>query len=270
MEIDKDKEIRETKDKSELAANRGTAEAVSPESYRETHTVDIFDAGPAGEVKLSVLLRMCQNVSFNHLEKLGIGYMRLRKEGMVFLILSNQAQISRMPRQGEEIEILTYPNGSAGATFYRGFEVFAAGERLVKVMQSSVLVNPEGHRPLRPKIFYDYGVFEERKTPKEDRISRISEQGESLPLLGSREIRYSDLDCNRHMNNTIYGDITEDFLPGGHEGKTYEAVQIDYVSEAFLGESITLRGEEKEGCRILQGFHERGLSFSARIQMKKL
>ena len=41
-------------------------ETVIPEEYREFHTIDIFDAGPKGEVKLSVLFRICQNVCFNH------------------------------------------------------------------------------------------------------------------------------------------------------------------------------------------------------------
>ncbi len=253
---------------------RYACERVTPEEYRETHVVDIFDAGPAGEVKLSVLFRICQNVCFNHLEKLGLGYMRLREDGMVFLIISNRAEISRMPRYGEKLEILTYPRGSAGVTFYRGFEVFSGGERLVKMMQSSALVNPEDHKLLRPKDFYAYGIFKETKTPKEDKISRISpEKGETvlpMPLLGERAIRYSDLDCNRHMNNTIYADVLEDFLPGGHEGRSYACVQVDYVSEALLGETIALRGEEKDGVCILQGFHERGLSFSARAEMKKI
>lgn len=246
-------------------------ETVIPEEYREFHTIDIFDAGPKGEVKLSVLFRICQNVCFNHLEKLGLGYLRLREDGMVFLIISNKAEIHRMPRYGENLEILTYPIGSAGVTFYREFEVFSGGEMLVKMLQSSALVSPEDHKLLRPKEFYAYGVFQETKTPKEMKISRISpEAGEELPLLGERVIRYSDLDCNHHMNNTVYADVVEDFLPGGHEGRTYGAVQVDYVSEALLGETITLRGEEKDGVCIIQGFHQRGLSFSARAEMKKI
>jgi medium-chain acyl-[acyl-carrier-protein] hydrolase len=255
---------------AEGAGSEKTSKAI-PEEYRETHVVDIFDAGPTGEVKLSVLFRICQNVCFNHLEKLGLGYLRLRRDGMVFLIISNKAEISRMPRYGEKLEILTYPRGSAGVTFYRGFEVFSGGERLVKMMQSSALVSPEDHKLLRPKDFYAYGVFQEVKTPREEKISRISPQGgETMPLLGERMIRYSDLDCNHHMNNTIYADVLEDFLPGGHEGRSYASVQVDYVSEALFGETITLRGEEKDGVCILQGFHDRGLSFSARAEMKKI
>lgn len=245
------------------------SEIIRPEEYAEQHRIDIFDAGPTGEMRLSALLCLCQNVSWEHLERLGVGYSRLRRDGLVFLILSNQAEIRRMPRYGETVTICTFPCGSSGVTFYRGFEITdAEGTLLVSLTQSSACVDPESHSLLRPKVFYAYGVFQEEKTPAERKISRIK-AGE-MPPVGERTVRYSDLDCNGHMNNTVYADVTEDFLPGGREGKTYTRVQIDYVSEARFGEELLLKGEEKDGLCILQGFHSRGLCFSARAEMRKL
>ena len=39
-------------------------------------------------------------------------------------------------------------------------------------------------------------------------------------------------------------------------------MQIDYVSEALLGEELALRGGETENGYLVQGYHARGLSFS--------
>ncbi len=240
-----------------------TAAPLGYQEYRETHRVDIFDAGPTGELRLSSLLCLCQNTAWEHMERLGVGYAPLRRDGIVFLVVSTKAEVTRMPKYGEEIQIRTFPLGSRGVTFYRGFEIFGEdGKLAVFVLQSSVCVDPEKHTPLRPKVFYEYGVFPEEKTPDSMKIPRAHPQ-EDMPLLGTRTVRYSDLDCNGHMNNTVYGDITEDFLPLSRQEHTYAQVQIDYVNEARLGEEILLRGKEENGTFLLQGFHPRGLCFSA-------
>ena len=131
-------------------------------------------------------------------------------------------------------------------------------------MQTSVSVDPQEHKILRPKVFLSYGVFHNAKVSREEKVDKLSPC--ELPELGKREIRYSDIDYNNHLNNTIYGDITVDFLPQELRGKPFSYEQIDYVSEAKLGEILTIRGGEREGGFLVQGWHERGLCFSALLR----
>ena len=223
--------------------------------------VKTYDVGPNSKLKLSALLRVCQEVSERHLESVNMGYTAMKEKGLVFLIISNAARICRLPFLGEELQIRTHPRGTMGVQFYRDYEFWSGEELLIRVMQTSVSVDPVEHKLLRPKVFLSQGVFFDEKVPREEKIDKIAPQ--ELPQLGVREIRYSDVDYNHHLNNTIYGDIAMDFLPEALREKQFAYEQIDYVSEALLGETLRICGGEFDGGYLVQGYHERGLSFSA-------
>ena len=226
--------------------------------------VKTYDVGPNSKLKLSALLRVCQEVSERHLESVNMGYTAMKEKGLVFLIISNAARICRLPFLGEELQIRTHPRGTMGVQFYRDYEFWSGEELLIRVMQTSVSVDPVEHKILRPKVFLSQGVFFDEKVPREEKIDKLAPQ--ELPQLGVREIRYSDVDYNHHLNNTIYGDITMDYLPESLREKQFSYEQIDYVSEALLGEELVIRGGETAEGFLVQGYHERGLSFSALLR----
>ena len=174
------------------------------------------------------------------------------------LILNNELQDETgLYSDGQVYLPIDWVNEHLNQRFY-----WDAGEELlVRVMQDSVSVDPETHKLLRPKVFFSYGVFEDTRTPREERNVRIAEHPE-LPEIGRRTIRYSDIDYNRHLNNAVYPDIAMDVVPDAWRERPYTGMQIDYVSEALLGEELTLRGGETENGYLVQGYHARGLSFS--------
>ena len=223
--------------------------------------------GPDSKLKLSALLRVPgdQRAAFG---VGGHGLQVMKEKGLVFLIISNAAHIYRLPMLGEELVVRTHPRGTMGVQFYRDYEFWAGEELLIRVMQTSVSVDPAEHKILRPKVFLSYGVFHDEKVPREEKVDKIAPQ--ELPQLGTREIRYSDVDYNHHLNNTIYGDITMDFLPETLREHSFSYEQIDYVSEALLGETLRICGGEFEGGYLVQGYHERGLSFFCAASLKRI
>jgi acyl-ACP thioesterase len=54
-------------------------------------------------------------------------------------------------------------------------------------------------------------------------------------------VPYSYVDLNGHMNNTRYFDLAEDCIPSSREGKALRLIQTEYVSEARLGDEMTVR-----------------------------
>ena len=59
-------------------------------------------------------------------------------------------------------------------------------------------------------------------------------------FVGKRKIRYSDLDGNGHVYNAVYGDIVSDFLPEELINRQIVGFQINYQTEAVLGEELDL------------------------------
>ena len=53
-----------------------------------------------------------------------------------------------------------------------------------------------------------------------------------------RTIRFSDIDYNGHMNNTVYADIMFDFLPSEFREKAPKEVAINFKNELLEGETM--------------------------------
>ena len=239
---------------------------VTVEEYSRTVQIASYEVGANEKIKLSVLLRMAQETSEQHLGELGIGYERLKADGIVFLMTNYRLLIKRLPVHNDVLTIKTHPRGTVGVQFYRDFVVYADGEEIARIMQTSVSANPDTHKILRPKVFLAYNIFQDAKVPPEDRVDRLTVP-EGLPLLGERPIYYSDLDFNHHLNNAVYGDVLMDFLPAEMRRQPLRKIQISYISESNLGETLKIYGGPTEGGGFfLYGDHERGLSFSAKAE----
>lgn len=240
------------------------------QEYARTVRVASYEVGTQCILKLSVLWRMCQETSEQNLDLLGLSYEKMCADGFVFLLITNRAKIKRMPVHNESVTIKTHPRGICGAQFYRDFKLYSGNELIIEVMQTSIIADANSHKILRPKQFLDYGVFSSDKIPDDEKIPKIVVQ-ETLPLIGERPVRYSDLDYNCHLNNTVYGDIIADFLPGGAQGRQFSEVQINYVTESALGDVLKIYAEEQQDGQILmQGVNARGCGFTASAKLRPI
>ena len=82
--------------------------------------------------------------------------------------------IKRLPVHNDVLTIKTHPRGTVGVQFYRDFVVYANGEEIARIMQTSVSANPDTHKILRPKVFLAYNIFQDAKVPPEDRVDRLT------------------------------------------------------------------------------------------------
>lgn len=241
---------------------------VTAEEFARTEQVASYEVGANAKLKLSVLLRMAQETSEQHLGALGLPYEKLKADGMVFLLTNNCVSINRLPVHNDVVTVKTHPRGTVGVQFYRDFVFYVDGKEIVRMMQTCVAANPETHKILRPKVFLAYDIFHDESVEPAERVDRIAAP-EDLPFLGDRPICYSDLDFNRHLNNAVYGDILMDFLPAEMRRQKMKTVQISYISEGRLGETLKIYGGPVEdGGFVLYGNHSHGLSFSTKIVMQ--
>ena len=64
-----------------------------------------------------------------------------------------------------------------------------------------------------------------------------------------RQVRYTDLDVNGHMNNTQYLNWVDDLLPSDyHRNHTPKELTVCYLNEALEGQHLELVWEQGEEC----------------------
>ena len=90
---------------------------------------------------------------------------------------------------------------------------------------------------------------------------------QGLEELGSRRVRWSDLDGNGHLYSGNYGDIIWDFLPTDLRERTPSAFYINYSREATLDQELRLLGQ-REGTDVYQmeALDPNGTCFTCRCE----
>ncbi|PWM39647.1 MAG: hypothetical protein DBX66_01775 [Clostridiales bacterium] len=237
--------------------------------YEKNIQVQSYECDILNRIKLSYLLRHMQEISGEHLDELGLPYERLAELGQVFLLAKLRLKIERLPRCRERLRLLTTPKLPIKAQFIRTNEIFSeAGERLAVADTTWLLVDPQSRRILRPKEFT--GVLPMTEDLEPTTLTRYRPlPPEGLEPAGVREVRYSDLDINRHMNNAGYADVICDALPFGELEREAKELYLHYQNEVREGERISLlRGKTSEGSWYLRGEKETLCCFEALLTLE--
>lgn len=224
-------------------------------AYTKQFTVAYPECDINNHMRLSNIMRHIQQIGGEHLDGLGLTYSRMEEDGVVLLLAKEGLTIKRIPSAGEHITLETTPRRPKGANLMRDCTFYdESGKELIFAETTWVAASPEGHRILRPKdLPYDF------MESLEEKDYAVTAQRVKLPEAaldaGRRRIVFSDIDCNRHLNNAVYGDIVYDFLP--HEialSSTLATFFIHFQHEAVLGEEIGIRfAQPEESTCIVAG-----------------
>ena len=207
------------------------------------HYVDCF-----GRMTPASILLMIQEVAGKHCTALSVDYDTLAKRRMFWAVTRHRVQVSRMPRLGETIRVETWPMPTTRVAYPRSVVAYdAAGNECFRAISLWVLMNLD----TRSMIL-----------PGKSGISVVgSLRGLELPSPGSlalmdhtqtrqRQVCFTDLDRNGHMNNTRYLDWVSDLLPSAfHQGHEVKEFTICYHAEAREGQVLGLSWDfPQEDC----------------------
>ncbi len=207
------------------------------------HYVDCF-----GRMTPSSILLMIQEVAGKHCTALSVDYDTLAKRRMFWAVTRHRVQVSRMPRLGETIRVETWPMPTTRVAYPRSVVAYdAAGNECFRAISLWVLMNLD----TRSMIL-----------PGKSGISVVgSLRGLELPSPGSlalmdhtqtrqRQVCFTDLDRNGHMNNTRYLNWVSDLLPSAfHQEHEVKEFTICYHAEAREGQLLDLSWDfPQEDC----------------------
>lgn len=209
-------------------------------------------------VRPSQLLVYMQETSNRHMASVGLTLDELRDQRGLAFILSRIAVAYYRPVYAfEDIEVETWTCPSRGYSIYRAYRILRDGEVMAEAYTTWALVDLKNGGLCRydPSLYPD---FEDEAPPVLDLPSRFRvPDGQMLAEVGTRRIVYSDLDYNRHMNNTRYPDMLCDFLPLDEVGRV-KAMTLSYLHEAAAGDDLTVLSCEQDGTRYFRTLNGEG------------
>lgn len=196
----------------------------------------------------SSVLRYMQEEANMQLHTFGPSNEELRERFNCTYILSRVGVAIYLPlRAYDEIDAESWACESHLTSFNRCGRIMLGDRVAVEMTSVWALCDLTDRHLLKVSDTYtNYGTDEPISPPSLPARLRIPRELELLPV-GERVIRRSDVDYNRHMNNTFYPDMLMDYAEIGES--FISSFSINFAGEAALGERITVLSA-RDGDRL--------------------
>ena len=222
--------------------------------WTERFHINSHDCDENGIVRASLILRYMQEAANLQLHHLGPTNEELRARGTAFILSRISMNLYRPLHAYEDITASTWGCESRGVSFNRCYQIMREDEVIAEAESVWGLIGIADHKLYRvDEIELGFGTDEPLTldAPRRVHIPRDLQ----LSPVGERSVMYSDLDANRHMNNTNYPDMLCDFIPDMNQ-KRVTSMSISFAGEAKPGETLKIYMHENGGLyhfRTLRG-----------------
>ncbi|MDR2457176.1 MAG: hypothetical protein LBD41_01650 [Clostridiales Family XIII bacterium] len=221
--------------------------------YRITDSdVDVF-----GELKFSKMFSFFQDAASLHTVELGCDRrIILKKFNVVWILMRLKVEVLKFPRLFEKIKIETWPI-KPKLRYERDFLIRdESGEILVKANSSWIVMDIDTKEISKQNIISNKS-FEYRSDRAIDGKLRNLKMPKNVnDKIAERAIYISNIDINRHVNNSIYPDMVFDALGLSFQSKNeVKSIEINYINEIKLEDKLIIyqRGFEDSNTIFILG-----------------
>ena len=209
-----------------------------------------------GRMKPSMILFLAQEVAGRHCNLLSVDYDTLAAKRMFWAVTRHRVQITRMPLRGETIRIETWPMPTTRVAYPRSVIAYdEQGNECFRAISLWVLMDLDKRSMILPGKSGISVVGTLRGLELDTPNGLVAKD---LRCHQSRNVCFTDLDRNGHMNNTKYLDWISDLLPSGfHENHQPREMTVCYFNESREGQTLQLSWDfPEEGCLLVDAHRQ--------------
>lgn len=211
-------------------------------TWTECFTVRVFETGANGTLAVRSLCDFLQEAAGNHARALGVSVEELLRKDLTWVLSRLRMQVHRLPLNGEPVTVRTWPSGIDRLFAFRDFTVSdAQGKTISSAVSAWLILDTRSRRPVRVQ-----GIFDLPDTSSLPRA--FAADLEKLPGCADAEneislsVRWSDLDVNRHVNNSRYAEwVVEGVAGGERESGVLTRLDIDFLAETQHPGTVLVR-----------------------------
>ena len=224
------------------------------------------ECGIGDKLYASVLIGDLQEAAEQSSYTLGYGTDFLKENNICWIILRMHIEIDRLPEWHERLKIRTWATGLEKIYYGREFEIYdSEGNRIGKASSTWILADWNTHRPViankRPEL--PPAVVQSPEFVFGESCPKISFPDKSVIAEASdkpvikKYADYTELDRNRHVNNSRYTAWAYDALfKSGYDVSAVRSISIMYNSEVKQGEKVELYIAETNGKIAVYGYKD--------------
>ena len=181
-----------------------------------------------------------QVVAGRHFDRISMDYDALAQKGMIWAIIRQKVQITRIPQRGETIRVETWPMPTTRVAYPRSVVAYDAdGNEVFRSISIWVLMDIRSRSMILPG---KSGVSVVGTLRGNELTAPNALPAKNLLNHRSRSVGFTDLDRNGHMNNTKYMDWIDDLIPSAfHQEHDLKELTVCYMSEAREGQELSMQ-----------------------------
>ena len=191
-------------------------------------------------LKPSALMLFLQDLASNNAEELGFGYSFVRKHNLAWFLLKYHMEFNEYPSGIYDLTIKTEPRGYNKLFAFRDFYIYENNKLLGRVASTWALADMDTRTMANVSDIMSnvltMNTFEKRE---DDLIYGKTKPLQNIDLEKIFEIRYEDIDVNKHANNANY--IVWAFEPLGLDfrlSKKLKSLDLLFKKEIKYGNKV--------------------------------
>ncbi len=237
-------------------------------AYEWETVVTSFDVDMFNRLKLSSLMKLQQESGGMHLHEFGTTSEDMRKNHHLgFIFTKMNIAVRCLPKAQDKIIIRTWCSGLKGVRFTRNYIVFDSQRNIMTEAKVEVTtLDLETRKIVRPSQIDGFEDF-----LYNDDLENGADYPTKLPVPQDisvayrRPVRFSDIDYNGHVNNTVYADMALDCLEPEVLNAPIKGFEINFVNEVRPRETIEVAMAKTPDGYIFTGTAEDRQSFIAKL-----
>ncbi len=209
--------------------------------FQETFKIRASEIDFNQQATLPAICNLLQEVAGNHARELEFDITDLQKDKLTWVLHRLHVQMDRFPEWRETITIKTWPSSGDGLRAYRDFLIMDENGNIIgKSLSYWLIMNIKSRRPARiPKEILEMAPENANHVlPITDATFPEIDQPDYLEEF---EVRKTDLDLNRHVNNVHFIEWALAPLP---DDATVNEIDIQFTAESVLGDTDIVEVKE--------------------------
>ena len=216
-------------------------------AYEWEFTVKSFDVDMFNRLKLSSLMKYQQEIGGMHLYEFGTTAEKMRKEqNLGFIFTKMNIKIDKLPKTQDKVILRTWCSGLKGVRFTRNYIMFdSLGNIMTQAKVEVTTLDLLSRKIVRPSTingFCDF-LYNDDLENGAEYPSKITIPMD-ISTVYSHKVRFCDIDYNKHVNNTVYADLSLNCLDPEILKKAIKGFEVNFSNEVLTNQTIEVAKAE--------------------------
>lgn len=205
------------------------------------------------------VLSIFQDVAARHANDIGVGFETMINKNLYWVLSRVKYDVLKMPKPTQEVIVQTWPHEKGRIDFDRDMRILSKDGEVLVIATSKWCVIDCKERKLQrtDNVEYIGEIFDEKNYS--ERFDKIIIPAEEKHLAFDYIVRFSDLDHNKHMNNTNYASLVLNAV----SNKTINHFEINFINECLIDNKIRISTIQTSDGEFVSGIVDDKLVFNA-------